>query len=53
MEFSPTIIIAVLLIVIVGAVLGWFFARRVHASRLKDRYGDDEYDQTPSKKLGL
>lgn len=48
MEFSPTIIIAVLLIVIVGAVLGWFFARRVHAAKLKDRYGADEYDQTVS-----
>jgi len=48
MEFSPTIIIAVLLIVIVGAVLGWFFARRVHASKLKDRYGEDEYAHTVS-----
>jgi hypothetical protein len=48
MEFSPTIIIAVLLIVIVGAIIGWFFARRKHAARLKDRYGSDEYDQTVS-----
>lgn len=48
MEFSPTIIIAVLLIVIVGAIIGWLFARRVHATKLKDRYGVDEYAHTVS-----
>ncbi len=46
MNSLPIIIIAVLVLVLFGAVLGWLLARKNRATKLQERFGSDEYDHT-------